>query len=203
VDATSALFRAAWDELGISYDDFIRTTDERHEKVVQDLWRAMEAHGDIYLGKYEGWYSVGDEAYFNEDEIVDGKSPSGHVVAWTVEESYFFRLSAYGDKPLRELAASIADTLERGAPLDAVAHGLGLGRIGAALGLEGAFDEGDLAAELAGHVLDHGVAADADAVGHDLHRQVPVAQMPGHAGEIARLADADFRQWLGGGDHLH
>ena len=106
VDATSALFRAAWDELGISYDDFIRTTDERHERVVQDLWRAMEANGDVYLGKYEGWYSVGDEAYFNEDEIVDGKSPSGHTVAWTVEESYFFRLSAYGTRLLEHLRAN-------------------------------------------------------------------------------------------------
>lgn len=106
VDATSALFRAAWDELGISYDDFIRTTDERHEKVVQDLWRAMEANGDIYLGKYEGWYSIGDEAYFNEDEIVDGKSPSGHVVTWTVEPSYFFRLSKYGPKLLDFLRAN-------------------------------------------------------------------------------------------------
>jgi methionyl-tRNA synthetase len=103
VDGTSGLFRAAWDELGITYDDFIRTTDARHKAVVQDLWRAMEANGDIYLGKYEGWYSVGDEAYFTEDELVDGKAPSGHAVTWTVEPSYFFRLSKYGPKLLAHL----------------------------------------------------------------------------------------------------
>ena len=106
VDATSALFRSAWAELGISNDDFIRTTEERHKKVVQDLWRAMEANGDIYLGKYEGWYSVGDEAYFSEDELVDGKAPSGHAVSWTVEPSYFFRLSKYGPRLLEHLRAN-------------------------------------------------------------------------------------------------
>jgi methionyl-tRNA synthetase len=60
----------------------------------------MEANGDVYLGKYEGWYSVGDEAYFTEDELVDGKAPSGHAVTWTVEPSYFFRLSKYGPRLL-------------------------------------------------------------------------------------------------------
>lgn len=106
VDATSALFREAWDELGIAYDDFIRTTEPRHAAVVQNLWRAMEANGDIYLGKYEGWYSVGDEAYFTEDELVDGKTPGGHPVTWTIEPSYFFRLSKYGPQLLELLRAN-------------------------------------------------------------------------------------------------
>jgi len=104
-DQNSALFRALFEKLGISNDDFIRTTEPRHKCVVAEIWSRMEANGDIYLGKYEGWYSAGDEAYFTEDELVDGKAPSGHPVTWMVEESYFFRLSKYGDRLLEHLRA--------------------------------------------------------------------------------------------------
>lgn len=95
-DRYSQRFRDLWPVLDVGYDDFIRTTEDRHAHVVAAMWKRMEAAGDIYLGQYEGWYSVGDEAYFTEDELVDGKAPSGHEVSWVVEPSYFFRLSKYG-----------------------------------------------------------------------------------------------------------
>ncbi|MDT7934716.1 MAG: methionine--tRNA ligase [Sphingomonadaceae bacterium] len=91
----------------IGFDRFIRTTDADHIATCQELWRRMEAAGDIYLDRYEGWYSVRDEAFYGEDEIVpnpDGegyRSPQGTPVEWTVEESYFFRLSRYADRLLR------------------------------------------------------------------------------------------------------
>ncbi|MSP74083.1 MAG: methionine--tRNA ligase [Myxococcales bacterium] len=94
-DLNSGAFRTAWDRLDITYDDFIRTIEPRHKAVVADVWRRMEAAGDIYLGQYEGWYSVGDEAYFAEADLVDGRAPSGHAVQWVVEPSLFFRLSRY------------------------------------------------------------------------------------------------------------
>lgn len=105
-DTNSARFRAMDDELGISYDRFIRTTDEDHRAASQELWRRMEANGDIYLGKYAGWYSVRDEAYYAEDETevrADGQRYSigtGTELTWTEEESYFFRLSRYQDRLL-------------------------------------------------------------------------------------------------------
>ena len=104
-DLYSQRFRDLWPALDVAHDDFIRTTEARHEAVVQAMWRRMEAKGDIYLGKYEGWYSVGDEAYFTEDELIDGKAPSGHEVSWVVEPSYFFRLSTYGARLLEHLDA--------------------------------------------------------------------------------------------------
>lgn len=92
--------------LNISYDVFIRTTEERHHTASQALWRRMEANGDLYLDRYEGWYSVRDEAYYDESELTQGEggeklSPQGTPVEWTVEESWFFRLSRYAD-PLLE-----------------------------------------------------------------------------------------------------
>lgn len=105
-DANSARFQAMDDELQIGYDRFIRTTDEDHYAASQELWRRMEANGDIYLGKYAGWYSVRDEAYYAEDETevrADGQRYSigtGTELTWTEEESYFFRLSAYQDRLL-------------------------------------------------------------------------------------------------------
>ncbi|MCK1801596.1 methionine--tRNA ligase [Nocardia zapadnayensis] len=106
-DTNSAAFKALDDMLGISYDRFIRTTDADHTAASQELWRRMEAAGDIYLDSYSGWYSVRDEAYFTEDEteLVDGvrvAQSSGAEVTWTEEESYFFRLSKY-QEPLLEL----------------------------------------------------------------------------------------------------
>lgn len=91
--------------LNIGYDVFLRTSEPRHHHASQELWRRMEANGDLYLDRYEGWYSVRDEAYYDESELTEGEggaklSPQGTPVEWTVEESWFFRLSAYGDKLL-------------------------------------------------------------------------------------------------------
>jgi methionyl-tRNA synthetase len=99
-DRYCARFQGLWEVLGLTHDDFIRTTEPRHREVVQAMWRRMEATGDIYLGQYEGWYSVSDEAYYTEDELVEGKAPSGSDVAWVVEPSYFFRMSTYQDRLL-------------------------------------------------------------------------------------------------------
>jgi methionyl-tRNA synthetase len=92
-------------KLNISHDVFLRTTEPRHHVASQELWRRMEANGDLYLDRYEGWYSVRDEAYYDEAELLAGEggeklSPQGTPVEWTVEESWFFRLSAYGDRLL-------------------------------------------------------------------------------------------------------
>jgi methionyl-tRNA synthetase len=105
VDDMVAPFQSLHESLGISFDRFIRTTDEDHKALVQALWQRMAANGDLYLGRYEGWYSVRDEAYYDEGELVTGEdgaklSPNGAPVEWTVEESWFFKLSAYQDKLL-------------------------------------------------------------------------------------------------------
>lgn len=105
VEATAKYFVDMCARLNISQDRFIRTTEPGHYAMAQDLWKRMAASGDVYLGRYEGWYSVRDEAYYTESELVAGEggeklSPEGTPVEWTVEESYFFRLSAYQDKLL-------------------------------------------------------------------------------------------------------
>ena len=92
--------------LNLSNTDFIRTTEERHKKSVQHLWMELEKSGDIYLSKYSGWYSVSDEAFYNEDEVEekDGVKisiTSGSKVEWVEEESYFFKLSKW-QNPLLE-----------------------------------------------------------------------------------------------------
>lgn len=104
-DEMSSHFREMNDRLNISYDRFIRTTEPEHHDASQELWRRMEQAGDIYLGRYEGWYSVRDEAFYDEKELVAGGngerlSPQGTAVEWTVEESWFFRLSAYAERLL-------------------------------------------------------------------------------------------------------
>ncbi|MEZ4462990.1 MAG: methionine--tRNA ligase [bacterium] len=104
-DRWSAPFRAMSAALDLTNDDFIRTTEARHKAVVAEMWRRMEAAGDIYLSEYAGWYSVGDEAWFSADEVVDGKSPTGHPVEWMEEVGYFFRLSKYGEALLAHLDA--------------------------------------------------------------------------------------------------
>ncbi len=98
-------FRAMVERLNCSNDDFIRTTEERHHRSSEEIWRRMEKNGDIYLDKYSGWYSVRDEAYYDESETrLDAKGqrlgPQGSPVEWVAEESYFFRLSAYQQKLL-------------------------------------------------------------------------------------------------------
>jgi len=104
-DEISQTFRNLSDTLNLSNTDFIRTTEERHKKTVQHLWSILEKNDDIYLSKYSGWYSVSDEAFYNEDEIIkkDGNniaSASGSSVEWIEEESFFFRLSKWQDKLL-------------------------------------------------------------------------------------------------------
>ncbi len=104
-DKNSDEFQRMTDLLGISYDRFIRTSDADHHASCQAIWKAMEANGDIYKDVYSGWYSVRDEAYYDEDETTvndDGIriGPQGSPVEWVDEESYFFRLSNYADKLL-------------------------------------------------------------------------------------------------------
>jgi methionyl-tRNA synthetase len=96
----SKIFRDLANFLQIKYDDFIRTTEDRHKKAVQILWQILEKNGHIYLGSYEGWYSMRDEAFYDENELIDGKAPTGAEVKWHKEESYFFKLSAFQDKLL-------------------------------------------------------------------------------------------------------
>jgi methionyl-tRNA synthetase len=105
-DKNSQYFKDMCAALNVSCDRFIRTTDNDHKAICQALWKRMEANGDIYLAKYEGWYSVRDEAYFGDDELTTDASgakraPSGAPVEWTAEETYFFRLSTYRDKLLK------------------------------------------------------------------------------------------------------
>jgi methionyl-tRNA synthetase len=104
-DRNAAEFKRMAAALDISNDDFIRTTEERHYRSSQAIWKAMAANGDIYKDSYAGWYSVRDEAYYGEEETDvrdDGVryGPQGTPVEWVEEESYFFRLSAYGDRLL-------------------------------------------------------------------------------------------------------
>ena len=105
-DQISQTFRDLSNTLNLSNTDFIRTTEARHKKTVQHLWSILEKNDDIYLSNYSGWYSVSDEAFYNEDEIeeLDGKkiaTISKSPVEWIEEESYFFRLSKW-QKPLLE-----------------------------------------------------------------------------------------------------
>jgi methionyl-tRNA synthetase len=98
-------FRELMATLGTGHDDYIRTTEARHHEACQELWRRMEKSGDIYTAKYAGWYSVRQEAYFDESETTKGedgirREPLGSPVDWTEEETYFFRLSKYQDKLL-------------------------------------------------------------------------------------------------------
>jgi len=109
-DEMSGKFQEMCDTLDVAYDRFIRTSDPGHHAASQAIWKAMEANGDLYLDRYEGWYSVRDEAYYDEDELTEGeagekRSPQGTPVEWTVEESWFFRLSNYQQKLLDHYAA--------------------------------------------------------------------------------------------------
>ena len=104
-DEISEIFRELTKKLNLSNDDFIRTTEKRHSKAVSDIWNRLVKSGDIYLSKYKGWYSVSDEAYYNQDEIVEKNGKkfstfSGSQVEWVEEESFFFKLSAWEKKLL-------------------------------------------------------------------------------------------------------
>lgn len=105
-DKVSQNFRDLAKAMNYSNDDFIRTSEERHYKAVQHLWDELIKRDEIYLGKYAGWYAMRDEAYYAEDELKDGPNgkkiaPSGAECEWVEEESYFFRLSQWGDKLLK------------------------------------------------------------------------------------------------------
>lgn len=101
-DEVSESFRDLLTLLNVSNDRFIRTTEEEHKEAVRHLWKVLVDKGAIYLGSYEGWYSVRDECYYNESELVDGKAPTGAEVTWVKkEDSYFFKLSDYQDKLLQ------------------------------------------------------------------------------------------------------
>ncbi|MBW7822018.1 methionine--tRNA ligase [Streptococcus thermophilus] len=109
VDSMAVGVKDLWQLLDISYDKFIRTTDDYHEKVVAQVFERLLEKGDIYLGEYSGWYSVSDEEFFTESQLVEvyrdeegnvigGVAPSGHEVELVSEESYFFKLSNYADR---------------------------------------------------------------------------------------------------------
>lgn len=103
-DRVAGLFEEMGAQLDAPADDIVRTTSQRHKESVQEIWRRMAANGDIYLSKYSGWYSVRDEAYYDEDETEEREGrrfsvKTGTPVEWVEEESYFFKLSAYA-KPL-------------------------------------------------------------------------------------------------------
>ncbi len=105
-DKISADFRDMSVKMGVSFDQWIRTTEERHKVSCAELWRRIEASGNIYLGHYEGWYAVRDEAFYDEDELTvrpDGSkmAPSGAPVEWVREPSYFFKLSEWQDRLLQ------------------------------------------------------------------------------------------------------
>jgi len=102
VDNIVASIKELWKRMNISYDKFIRTTDEYHIKAVQTIFKKLYEKGDIYKGYYEGWYCTPCESFFTETQLVDGKCPDcGREVEWTKEEAYFFRLSKYQDRLLK------------------------------------------------------------------------------------------------------
>ena len=102
-DTVSQNFRDLLVVMNFSNDQFIRTTEPRHYKSCQAIWERLMDKGFITLDKYEGWYSVRDEAFFTETELVDGKAPTGAPVSWVEEPSYFFNLSEW-QQPLLELS---------------------------------------------------------------------------------------------------
>jgi len=103
VDHISTEIKRIYQKVGVSYDQFVRTTDERHIKSVQAIFKQLYDPGDIYLGEYEGWYSIAEEAFVLEKDIVDGKGPNGDVPVWTKEAAYFFKLAPYQERLLKHL----------------------------------------------------------------------------------------------------
>jgi methionyl-tRNA synthetase len=128
----SDVFQRLQERLNISFDRFIRTTDADHHEASKEIWRRMQAAGDIYLDTYSGWYSVRDERFFveSETEVVDGARiavETGTPVTWTEEQTYFFRLSAYADKLLAHYEANpdfIAPDVRRNEVVSFVSGGL-------------------------------------------------------------------------------
>ena len=116
VDGVAAEFEAMGDLLDARADDIVRTTESRHRRAVQAIWERMAAHGDIYLSKYSGWYSVRDEAYYDESELERPRPTGRKLVAaaarrsnWVEEESYFFKLSSYAGQVARATTTRILE----------------------------------------------------------------------------------------------
>jgi methionyl-tRNA synthetase len=105
VDGISAEFQKIWPGIYVEYDDFIRTTEPRHKRAVQEFWRILADKGHIYAGTYEGWYDVSSETFYKESELVDGKSPDGNEVRWVQENNYFFRMSSFQEPLLAHIEA--------------------------------------------------------------------------------------------------
>ena len=104
VDKIAGEIRSIWDRMGASYDQFIRTTDKGHEQVVQKIFRKLYDQGDIYKGKYEGWYCKPCESFFTETQVTDGRCPDcGAEVQRAEEEAYFFRMSKYADRLMKHI----------------------------------------------------------------------------------------------------
>ncbi len=128
VDHIVARFHEAWDLLDIGYDDFIRTTEPRHTASVQKLLSSIHSAGDIYEARYEGPYCVSCEAYYTEEELVEGACPiHGRPAEIHAEDNYFFRLSAYGDRLLAHIAANpdfVTPETRRNEVVSFIEHGL-------------------------------------------------------------------------------
>ena len=107
VDGVAGEIKGVWDKMNTSYDYFIRTTDDYHERAVQKMFKRFYDQGDIYKGKYEGWYCTPCESFFTETQAVDGKCPDcGREVKRAEEEAYFFKMSKYADKLLAHIEAN-------------------------------------------------------------------------------------------------
>ena len=103
VDHIASEIKRIYDKVNVSYDQFVRTTDDRHIKSVQAIFKKLYDQGDIYLGEYEGWYSIAEEAFILEKDIVDGKAPNGDIPVWTKEAAYFLKLSKYQERLLKHI----------------------------------------------------------------------------------------------------
>ena len=103
-DQLAEQFKQVWKSLEIQYDDFIRTTEDRHVKVVEAIFTRLRDQGDIYKGRYQGWYCIPCETFFTDSDLVEGKCPEcGRAVEWVEEENYYFKLSAYSGKLLAHI----------------------------------------------------------------------------------------------------
>ena len=103
VDEISHEIKRIYDLVDVSYDRFVRTSDDFHKKSVQSIFETLLKKGDIYLGTYQGWYSVSEESYIQEKDIVDGKGPQGDTLVWMEEEVYFFKMSNYQERLIQHI----------------------------------------------------------------------------------------------------
>lgn len=106
VNKISNKIKDIYKSVGVMYDRFVRTTDDNHKSVVQNIFEILLKQDDIYLGTYKGWYSVSEESYIQEKDIVDGKGPRGDNLVWTEEEVYFFRMSKYQNQLIKYIEAN-------------------------------------------------------------------------------------------------